>query len=288
MGLKDIFKINDFKNTIVEQENTISEQKKVINEQKSLLTDEHGEVLNIKKLLFQLKTEESSLHETIQDLKNTIKQLEETKSYIKKDLIELDDEILYQSFGLYKPLYNFIELDQYKDKLNEIREKQKEMIQNKSAATCNTSWRVNNSIRSGRKMTNDNIKQILRSFNTECDVCIDKVKFNNYESIKDRITKSYEMLNKLNGSNEIEISIEYYDLKINELNLSYEYSEKKQEEKEEARRLREVQREEAKVAKEIEEKRKEIEKEQIHYKNAMKKIQEQLEKEKGEERKKVL
>ncbi len=43
----------------------------------------------------------------------------------------------------------------------------------------------------------DNVKQILRAFNNECEAIIDKVKFNNVEAIRKRIIKSYEDLNSL-------------------------------------------------------------------------------------------
>ena len=43
----------------------------------------------------------------------------------------------------------------------------------------------------GKKMTNDNIKMILRSFNNECETAINKVKFSNIQSIEKRINTSY-------------------------------------------------------------------------------------------------
>ena len=63
---------------------------------------------------------------------------------------------------------------------------------------------------------------------------------------------------------------------------------KKQEEKEELRRKKEELREAEKVAKEIEEKRRQLEKEEGHYQNYLKKINEQIEVEQSEERKKYL
>lgn len=222
------------------------------------------------------------------NIKNEIANLNEIRDELKQEVIQLDDEILYQSFGIYKPQYDFADLDQYKDKLKEIRDKQKQMIASKIAVIVGTQWKVNGSEKAGQKLIAENSKQAIRNFNLECDICIDKVKFNNYENIKQRIAKSYELQNELNETNNIEISFDYYKLKIEELNLSFEYAQKKKEEKEELRIQRELKREEEKVAREIEEKRKEYEKEQLHYENAMKKIEEQLQFEKSEERKQVL
>lgn len=223
-----------------------------------------------------------------EDLQKEIAELKNIKQSLQMDIIELDDKVLFQDFGVYQPQYNFATLDEYKDKLDEIREQQKDMIKNQTAAVCNTAWKVQGSEKAGKKMIAENIKQILRNFNIECDLCINKVKFSNYDNSKERILKAFELQNKLNETNDIHIADNYYRLKIKELDLAFEYQKKKQEEKEELRRKREEMREAEKVAREIEEKRKELEKEQEHYKNYLKKINEQIEVEKSEERKKYL
>lgn len=221
-------------------------------------------------------------------LQEEIDELKKIKQSLQMDIIELDDKILFQDFGVYQPQYNFATLDEYKDKLEEIREEQKSMIKNNTAAICNTAWKVQGSEKAGKKMIAENIKQALRNFNIECDLCIGKVKFSNYDNSKERIFKAFELQNKLNETNDIHIVDDYYRLKIKELNLAFEYQKKKQEEKEELRRKREELREAEKVAREIEEKRKELEKEQEHYQNYLKKINEQIEFEQSEERKQFL
>lgn len=221
-------------------------------------------------------------------LQEEIDELKKIKQSLQMDIIELDDKILFQDFGVYQPQYNFATLDEYKDKLEEIREEQKSMIKNNTAAICNTAWKVQGSEKAGKKMIAENIKQALRNFNIECDLCIGKVKFSNYDNSKERIFKAFELQNKLNETNDIHIVDDYYRLKIKELNLAFEYQKKKQEEKEELRRKREELREAEKVAREIEEKRKELEKEQEHYQNYLKKINEQIEVEQSEERKQFL
>ena len=223
-----------------------------------------------------------------ESLQEEIAELTKIKQSLKMDIIELDDKILFQDFGVYQPQYNFATIDEYKEKLDEIRNKQKEMIKNNTAAICNTAWKVQGSEQAGKKMIAENIKQTLRNFNIECDLCISKVKFSNYDNSKERIFKAFELQNKLNETNDIHIVDEYYRLKIQELDLAFEYQKKKQEEKEELRRKREEMREAEKVAREIEEKRKELEKEQEHYQNYLKKINEQIEVEQSEERKQYL
>ena len=225
---------------------------------------------------------------TIEKLSAEIEQLKQVKANLQAEIIQLDDEILFQEFGVFQPQYSFAKLDEYKDALTNIRNSQKELIKIGKAAICSIDWKVNGSELEGKKLIAESIKLIIRNFNIECDICIDKVKFNNYDNIENRIYKAYEMQNKLNETNSIEITRDYLQLKLKELRLAYEYKRKRQEEKDKLRALREEQQEEERVAKEIEAKRIELEKEQSHYQNALKRITEQLEAEQNLERKAYL
>ena len=212
----------------------------------------------------------------IENLKKDINELLKEIEDKKKQVIELDNTILLQDYGMYSPMYDFADSEMYKDRLDAVRTEQKNMILWKTAATCSTNWTINGSEAQGRVMTNQNIKQILRCFNDECDMLISKVKFNNITAFIEKIRKSYDILNKMNSKNAVSISYEYLELKVQELQLAYEYAQKKQKEKEEQRRIREQMREEARLQKEIEEARKDIEKEQKHYTNALLKLNKQL------------
>lgn len=213
----------------------------------------------------------------INSLESKITSLSEEVKQRESQIVELDETILLQEFGMYSPIYDFANSETYKDRLDAIRTEQKNMILFKTAATCSTNWTVNGSEAQGRVMTNQNIKQILRCFNDECDMLISKVKFNNIAAFIEKIRKSYDALNRMNTKSAVSISHEYLELKIQELQLAYEYAVKKQEEKEEQRRIREQMREEARLQKEIEEARKDIEKEQKHYTNALLKLYKQIE-----------
>lgn len=221
-------------------------------------------------------------------ISNEIEELKAIKKDLTEQIIELDDRILYQDFGIYQPQYDFAILDNYKDKLQNIRDKQKRLIDDNLAVYYGKDWIFEGSKKLGHKMSLNASKQMIRNFNIECDLCINKVKFSNYDKSKERIFKAFETQNKFNEMFNISITDNYYRLKIEELNLAFEYQKKKQEEKEELRRKKEELREAEKVAKEIEEKRKELEKEQQHYQNYLKKINEQIEVEKSEERKDYL
>lgn len=253
---KELSKYKDIANIEEEKEKTLS----FINEQN--LKFEQDRQLHIN----EIASLESKIASSTEELKQK-----------KSQIIELDETILLQDYGLYSPIYDFANLEQYKGRLDTIRTEQKNMILNKTAATCAHIWTVNGSEAQGRAMTNQNIKQIIRCFNDECDILISKVKFNNVTAYKEKIYKSADVLNKMNTKNAVSLSSNYIELKVQELQLAYEYAMKKQQEKEEQRNIREQMREEARLQKEIEEARKDIEKEQRHYTNALIKLNKQIE-----------
>ncbi len=202
------------------------------------------------------------------------KQIESKKS----EIILLDDVLLLQSFGFYTPHYDLQNSELYKIKLEQIRDRQEQLIKSGKAAIFPENMTMNNSRAEGEKMIKDNVKLILRSFNNECDASIINVKFNNIASIEKKIKKAYETLNNLGRRLEIAIVPDYFALKIEELYLCYEYQIKKQEEKEEQKRIREQMREEAKFLREIEEMKSKVEREQKHFNKALENVTAQLEK----------
>lgn len=276
MAITDVFKTKQFKNDI----ERLTAENNYLN---SLLTPEMRQAVSINAEIQRLNAEKASVQAAIKDdmskrqaLAQEIHSLNEEIEKKKASIIFLDDEILYQDFGLYTPVYNLMNSEKYKDRLAVVREQQKTMIKNNTAATFPANFTYNNSLAQGKKLVADNVKQILRAFNNECEAIIDKVKFNNVEAIRKRIIKSCEDLNKLNSKMLISITPSYLDLKLQEMNLCYEYAIKKQEEKEEQKRIREEQREAQKLQKEIEEARRTSEKERIHYRNALHRLEIQM------------
>lgn len=241
----------------------------------------------------QLSPEQNNainLRNQIQFMAQKVEQLRQqemalTRSIHAKDiqLVQMDDEILYQSFGLYHPVYDFANSDVYKQKLAEIRDCQKYAIKNGTAVAGNMNWVVNNSVAQGRQMVTSMQKLLIRAFNSECDEVISRVKFNNIDASIKRITASRDAISKLGQMMNIYITSTYYNLKISELHLAYEYQIEKQKEKEEQRRIREELREQKKLQQELEEARTNITKEQRHFEKAHAALLEQIAKEPSQE-----
>lgn len=276
MGLSDIFKAGDYK---AEIERLTQEKKRL----EQLLTPEMRDIQNLKELMQSLTFEKENLTNEISALQHTISEkcteignMNLLINQKQKEIVSLDDEILVQEFGLYKPQFEFANALGYKEKLDEVRATQKNVIKAKNAVSGNENWQVNGNASKGKKMVSDTQKLLLRAFNSECDELISKVKYTNFDASLSRIYKSAEAISKLGSIMNIAISPFYLELKTKELRLAFEYQLKKQEEKEAQRAARAEMREAAKLQKEIEEQRKKIEKEQTHYQTAYEKLLKQL------------
>lgn len=235
-----------------------------------------GDALAAKAKIVELQSKIDTLQNKCAFQVQSSKQLDLELADKKNQIIVIDEEILLESFALYKPKFTFTKSEEYKNRLEQIRENQKLLIKSGQAVAANENWTVNNSRSEGKKMVNDMKKLLIRSFNNECDYCVDNVKFNNIESSEKRIEKSYEVLNKLGRIMSARISDAYRKLKYDELHLSHEYQEKKQEEKEEQKRIREELREQQKLEQEIRQAREKIAKEKKHFSQAIKDLEARL------------
>ncbi len=254
-----------------------------INDLKSRLSPEHQNIVALQAEIQKLNQQMVQMQGTMQQQAKIYQQKQYEISLLDTEiqrrncmLVQLDEEVLVQEFGLYQPKYDFCNADGYKAELDKMRQLQKNMIKMGTAVTGNTDWTVNGSQAQGKKMVKDMQKLLLRAFNSECDEIVAKVKYSNFDQSKKRIISSCEAISKLGTIMSISISTPYVNLKLNELTLAFEYQVKKQAEKEAQREARARMREEAKIQKEIEEARKKFEKEQTHYESALSKINTQL------------
>lgn len=281
MSITDMFRVNSIKAELerVQKERDILKssladtERMTFYELKRAITEldeaKNKAVASINEMEASFEKRRKALDQQIVDLNKQI----EAK---RKDLIVMDDEILLQSFGFYKPKYELQNSEMYKTKLEKIRTQQESMIKAEKAAYCYQAWTVNNSKKEGERMVKDYVKLILRSFNNECDASIVNVKFSNIESVEKKIRKAFDTLNNLGNRMHITISPDYLNLKLQELYLVHEYQVKKQQEKEEQKRLREQMREEAKLLKEIEDMKLKLAKEEKHFTKALVSINAQI------------
>jgi len=229
-----------------------------------------NQIIESKEKLKSLKDKYLAAKEVFEDLTH--------QNNLLKDSLEIAE------FGVYEPHFDLETSAEYKEKINQNKKQQKQLIKNESAASCSTPWTINGNRKKGEIMERKAIKLTLRAFNGECDSLIAKVKWNNIEQYEKRIEKIFDAINKLNSSQNIHIRYEYLQLKVDELRLTHEFELKKYEEKEEQRRIREQMREEEKARRDFEKAQKEAEKEEKMLQQAMKKAQEEISKASEEER----
>ena len=241
------------------------------------MTPELQDAVNLTNHIKELQNQEAALNQSISEKNTTLLSLDNEIADLKKLIISFNDDISVQDFALYQPRYSFANSTQYKDRLAQIRDKQKDMIRANAAATGDFTLLFNNSKAQGTKVVKDMQKLLIRAFNSECDEVINNVKYNNYDMSFRKITNSANQIAKLGQMLKICITTDYYNLKIEELQLALEFQIKKQEEKEEQRQLRAEERERVRLERELEEQRKKIEKEQSHYQKALLSVLKQLE-----------
>ncbi|MBF0315627.1 MAG: DUF4041 domain-containing protein [Oligoflexia bacterium] len=247
-----------------------------------------GDLIVLKEKTGQYKIALKELEDKCSQLEQINREYEKQIDENRKQLIVTEEELLLESFALYKPKFDFVSSEDYKKRLEEIRDRQKELIKNGKAVSGNQNWTVNNNKSQGKKMAGDMVKLVLRSFNNECESCVDNVKFNNIETHQKRIEKSFETLNKLGQIMQVSISDLYRELKLEELYLAHEYQEKKLEEKENQKKAREELREQQKLEQEIKQARDKIAKERKHFKAALNELEKKLKESENESDKKLI
>lgn len=258
--------------------------------QQKALAKKYGamEVLEVQQLVEHEKALLEATRLQVKTTEQEIASLQKQASEQRGQILVLEETLLLESFALYEPKFKLSTSHEYKTRLDTVRERQKAMIKAGDAATGNMGWEVNGSKAEGRKLVNDMVKLVVRSFNNEADFCVDNVKFDNIELGEKRIRKSFETCNRLGRVMTVRLSAEYLNLKLDELRLAHEFQVKKQEEKEEAKRIREELREQQKLEQEIRAAREKITKERKHFSAALRDLNLRLEKVTDEEERVLL
>lgn len=185
------------------------------------------------------------------------------------EISSLEENLEHIEDGFYKPHFTYEDSEAYKDALIRVRAEQKELAQSGHATFCATSWQVGGSAREGERMVKQTQKLILRAFNAEAEAAISNVSWNNFETMKARIVKAQEVLNKHGTVLQVALTDRYRNSRLDELRLVFEAAEKKKEEREKQREQRAAQKEEEKVQRELARAQEEAEKEETKFEKAL-------------------
>jgi hypothetical protein len=207
-----------------------------------------------------------------EELKSLIASLKEEEKDLKTEIELLSQVAVIEAIDL-SP-YDGLTSEECKDKLAVLRIKQKDLIKAEQALVVTSG--------DPKKVLNNNIKQLLRCFNSECNSIINNVSVKNIDTSRSRIKKSFEALNTIFATDAVALSHDYLEMKLEELSLVYAAELKKEEEREIQRAIREQMIEEEKVRKEIEREKAKIEKEETQFKNEISKLMNYLQKSRDE------
>lgn len=236
-----------------------------------ILSEANSEIVKFNKIAKDISDDIDALKVAYHEKKNVYDNL------LHKIAI-FDECLSFAEMGIYEPHFDFTDSEVYKKKIEEVRAEQKRMVTLKTAVICTTAWTVDGSKAKGQTMTGRNIRLTLRAFNNECDAAIANIRWNNANAMIKRIGYARDQINKLNETNAVIITFEYYDLKLKELQLTHEYREKLKEEKEERAEAARTAREEQRLIKEMEE----AEREEFKYQQMLEKAKSEITKAEGD------
>jgi Domain of unknown function (DUF4041)/Protein of unknown function (DUF2510)/T5orf172 domain len=192
---------------------------------------------------------------------------------IEAQLVRTRDEAILQEVGVYDYHHRLDDSVAYKARLDAIRGRIREMSKRDGGAVVGTTtWQVNGSAAQGRKMVNEISKLLLRAYNGEADVLVNKMRPYKVDAAIDQLDKARNTIVRLGTSMNIAITDAYHQVRIEELRLTADFLAKKEEEKEAERAEKERLREEARARKEFEAEKARLFKEQSHYATALERI----------------
>lgn len=192
---------------------------------------------------------------------------------------DLKQEIEKLTFDSFVKQYNFSDYDgltseECKNKLSILKVEEAELIKDDNA--INTY--LESGARTAKKVLVNNVKQILRTYNCECDNIMLNLSVKSIDSSRSKIQKSFDSLNKIFITDGISLNKKLLVLKLEELNLIYTYELKKQQEQEQQKAIKEQMIEEEKVRREIEKEKAKLVKDQLQCSNEISKLMQYLQK----------
>ena len=170
----------------------------------------------LKKLEEEYKEKESKMNTiltaNVKNLKIDVEKLKQEKQDIIKELDALKTEAITKHFDFSD--FDHITSGEYKNKLAVSRLNEEQDLKNNKLISISTS--IND-----KKFISNNTKQIVRLFNSECDSIMTKVSVKNIDSSRNKITRSFNSLNKLFETDGIKLKQKWLEIKLDQLNILY-------------------------------------------------------------------
>lgn len=238
-------------NQELSNQNQLSNQEiKSLKEQLSKIPEE---LFTISDLDNTIKAKESQLQNLNLSILNSQKELKE----IKSEIIEYSNERTAQSLGFYSKILTkyWYDSEEIERQIKELRSEIKSYISNKLFYKQYGYFVHNNSEAKGRVMIEKMCKIAITAFNLNVDALLDKVNISNVESLKQKIIKNFDNLNKQLSVFNSELTRDMLNFRLKEIELRYALTVRKEEEKDarrqEKERLKQQEKEEKELQKEL-------------------------------------
>ncbi|ELR8704200.1 DUF4041 domain-containing protein [Vibrio vulnificus] len=188
------------------------------------------------------ETREKVLSSSIEKLREELRDLELTKEH--QDLLS--------TVTPFEHLLDGPTSDEIKVSLQQVKNKQKELIKQGNAFDILQDILWNDNLAKGKARQKRHGKFLITAFNAEVDNIIANTNARNFTANAKKIDKWFQKVNKSGDDSYVELNRTLLFLRLEEQRHAFEYKYKKEMELEEQRFMKESLREEAKVKKEIE------------------------------------
>jgi hypothetical protein len=185
--------------------------------------EKYGKLASREAELQRVTTEHARIEANIESLRATLAEKQTQIRDAEKTLSDLGEEVRCVGMGVRQPNLEHIEDATFRARIETVRARQKEMVNQKLATMCPKGWTIQGSKTKGDVMLTYQRRLTLRAFHNECDLAIAAVGPENFEMMERRILASETAINKENTLMDITLNDAYVDLKLDELRLYRDY-----------------------------------------------------------------
>lgn len=194
-------------------------------------------------------------------IENKISQLKSEESELKTFLDSYNQEVSYK-ISHFDYLDN-LSSSELKNEYAKIKLKEKDQVKKSESLASNS-------------IEKKKVRQLNRAFNSEADHLISTLTIKNSDTVRTRIVRSYEQLNKLYDTTGFKLSNDALDTKLEKLEIAYRYQIEAMKEKELLKAQKEEIKEQQRAEKELNDAKQKIEKEERQFNNEINRLMKYL------------
>ena len=234
------------------------------NQAEEILENAKQEAEEIKENALQ---EKYSLKASLKELSRKVEKLKQEEKDYEAILKEKSNIVIAQETTV--DFTDTITSNELKNTLSILQIKEKELIADGKACRS-TSY-------DDYKKREKQSKKLLRAFNAETDYYLTNVRMNNVDTYRNKITNTFSTLNRLFSIDNVQITKELLNIKLEKLDATYKYYYVLEQERELLKTKKEELREQQRVEKELQTQKDKIIKEENQFRKEVAKLMKYLE-----------